>query len=284
MNQLTSNDESQLTKRMQGRILEILSAVHRLCVEEGIRYFMIGGTLIGAVRHGGFIPWDDDIDIGVPRPDYNRLLQSASKLGPDFAIHHFGNDPSYVYPYAKCYDTRTTVIELLARPFKRGAWIDIFPLDGLPEDTEQQRRQVQAVSRLRRLLVLNTGAYFPKTGSATRDRLHAVAAPFARMLPRAVIARRLDRVLRQHDYDSAPRIANLTGRYGIRELTERQHFESHVELDFAGRRFRAPVGYDQYLRGVYGEYMRLPPPEKQVSNHAQMIVDFDTPFASSSAR
>lgn len=113
--------------------LDILDKIHAFCTEHGIRYSLGGGTLLGAVRHKGYIPWDDDIDIMLPRPDYERFLKEFDGKYAELNLQHYGNDNTCCIPFAKVYDNRTVLIEKLQ---KSGIYIDVFPIDGLPEESK----------------------------------------------------------------------------------------------------------------------------------------------------
>src|SRR5690606_25859094 len=121
-------------KEYQEKAIGTLEAIIQLCERENIRYFIAGGALIGAVRHQGFVPWDDDIDICVLRQVYELLFASAAKLLQLFEILHAGNDHDYIYPFTKAYDASTTMTEDFERPFTRGVLVDMFPLDGTFEN------------------------------------------------------------------------------------------------------------------------------------------------------
>ena len=113
--------------------LAILDKVHEFCMERGLRYSLGGGTLLGAVRHKGYIPWDDDIDIMMPRPDYDRFLQEFDGAYPHYGVLWYKNDENCLWPYAKVYDNRTVLEEHF---IKTGINIDVFPVDGLPDESK----------------------------------------------------------------------------------------------------------------------------------------------------
>ena len=120
-------------EEMRDLQLAMMDKIHEFCVERGIRYSLGGGTLLGAVRHKGYIPWDDDIDIMLPRPDYERFLKEFDGVYPNFKVLHLNNDRTYPYLFAKVYDSRTLLVECRAT---MGVYIDVFPIDGLPLKAE----------------------------------------------------------------------------------------------------------------------------------------------------
>src|SRR5690606_20836097 len=115
---------------MQERCLAILLEFDKFCIEHGIRYYLLYGTALGAVRHNGVIPWEDDVDVGLFREDYEKLIALRNNFPRTFILECFVPKGTYVYRYAKIYDTTTTVVQRLRQPIRRGVWIDIFPLDG----------------------------------------------------------------------------------------------------------------------------------------------------------
>ena len=140
---IDNKTESRVSvKDVQKKLLEMMKWFHSYCEKNEIKYYMIGGTMLGAVRHQGFIPWDDDVDIGVPRNDYNKLLTISKGLKPEnsrYIIESYQDmNDDYEYPFAKVYDTSTTLIENKRKQTKRGIYIDVFPLDGIEGSTKEE--------------------------------------------------------------------------------------------------------------------------------------------------
>lgn len=125
---------------LQLRILKILLAVDKVCKEHGLRYYIMAGTMLGAVRHKGFIPWDDDLDIGMPRADYDLLMSHSKEWLPQpYEAVCAENDPNYPLPFAKIQDADTTLIERMHLKYLGGIYLDVFPLDGVPQSNLKQR-------------------------------------------------------------------------------------------------------------------------------------------------
>lgn len=125
---------------LQLRILKILLAVDKVCKEHGLRYYIMAGTMLGAVRHKGFIPWDDDLDIGMPRADYDLLMSHSKEWLPKpYEAVCAENDPNYPLPFAKIQDADTTLIERMHLKYLGGIYLDVFPLDGVPQSNLKQR-------------------------------------------------------------------------------------------------------------------------------------------------
>lgn len=263
-----------LNSQVQAKIGPMLKAVDDLCAAEGLRYFLIGGTLIGAVRHHGFIPWDDDIDIGMPRADYERFLEVSSKLPAPYEVSHSESDRTYIWPFAKCYDTSTTVTEDLYVPFTRGVWLDIFPLDGVFAPGLPRRLHIALTEILKKLIRLQKGAFYRSSaGSGLKRGLVYLSHSILRLLPEASLTKLFFAMCKLRDFDGSRYIANLAGRYGWKEVCERAAFDSYTITTFETYAVRVPAGYDKYLSGVYGDYMRLPPESERLPDHSRLYID-----------
>ena len=130
---------------LQLKMLDMMSWYHNLCEKNNLKYYVVGGTALGTIRHKGFIPWDDDIDVGMPREDYEKFkeLASNSDLSARYAIEFPSGKKDFLYPYGKIYDTTTTLIEHTRYKTKRGIFIDVFPLDGIGNDKDEATRHFE---------------------------------------------------------------------------------------------------------------------------------------------
>ncbi len=145
--------EATTCEDADGDAWEILQETDRSVRGHGLRYYLEGGTLLGAVRHGGFIPWDDDADISMPRPDYEEFIRHANEwLPPHFRLRCHLNDPDFPFYFAKIEDIRTTIVEGPTRPYTGGIFIDVFPIDGIPEDRKVRDRLYRRFRRQCKLL------------------------------------------------------------------------------------------------------------------------------------
>lgn len=250
----------------------VLCAVADVCEAHGLRYSLTGGTLIGAVRHGGFIPWDDDIDIMMPRPDYDRFIEIVS--GGDYGFDLFcdrtcGGD--YNYPFAKACCRNTVVIERGTQPMKRplGVYVDIFPVDGMGSHGAAAKLRTMVFTFLHGLKITSNWTEFrpSKLRSRFYEPLRYGCYLLSRLIGRRRIDRMLDRFVRGKDYGKSRYAGRLVGDFGSREIMPRELFESTISLSFEGRQFAAVENYHLFLSRLYGDYMQLPPPEKQKSHH-----------------
>lgn len=243
--------------------LEILDNVAKFCDERGIKWFLIGGTLIGAVRHKGFVPWDDDIDIGMLRPDYERFVTEFPDSGM-YAIRT-AERGTYMYPYAKVVDTKTAVREKDKTARNLGVWIDIFPFDGVPSkdccpSLTRKWRWIKQYSFTRNLPVFAHGRKLAR-------KIGVWATLPLRVFPNNVAALALKKIAMRHSVENSPYIGILVWGYGLREIIPRKAFDGMDWVEFEGRKLPAMSGWDLYLSTVYGDYMTPPPPEKRKSTH-----------------
>ena len=259
--------------RLHAFELEILDAIDRVCHENNLRYYITAGTLLGAVRHGGFIPWDDDLDIVMPRTDYERFLKICNdKIDPRFYCQSRYNCPILVTNFAKVRAKNTVFVENYLEDFSdtidMGIYVDIFPLDNAEKEDGIQKYQKLVVQKL-------TGLYFLKLGLKPKAPLHhrMLAACFTkdRLLKLRIKAATINK------NDNAGYYINLGSKYNIRKQTmAKSHFGTPVRLAFEDRFYDAPCEYLYVLEHIYGKnYMELPPVEKRVT-HNPVRLSFDT--------
>ncbi len=260
----------QITKAYEIQQLElsILEYVAGICSEHGLQYFLAGGTLLGAVRHKGFIPWDNDMDISMPRQDYDRLIEIFEmRKDGRYGLLKIRNGNDYCYPFIKIVDRRTKLTEL-AIPSSvtgLGAYIDIFPIDGMPDDMEEAKRRIA-----------NAGRWASRIAwSVTRVNEPSMLGRCKHLFWRALFwafgreraFEKLNDIFRKTPFGSSSYVASSYGLRKEKEIIAYESFSDVVELEFEGRMFPAPIGYRQYLRQMYGDYMELPPEEERVPPH-----------------
>lgn len=243
-------------------MLNILKEVTDYCEENELRYYLAYGTLLGAIRHKGFIPWDDDIDIWMPRPDYNKLrnIVKEKSIGTNITILDYKKEKAF--PFLKAIDNRTVAKEhFFVTEYNMGLYIDIFPLDGLPENMEKRNKILKRAIKLGKYFNLST--YRFNTGSTPKITfLKNLFYPFSRLLPKEVICKRLDNLCADNLYDLSEYTGNVVWGYPYKECIRKTCFLPEKHL-FEGIEFTIPSGYDQILRNYYGDYMTLPPVEKR---------------------
>ncbi|MBQ8507701.1 MAG: LicD family protein [Clostridia bacterium] len=249
------------TREIQLSCLEVLKEFDALCKANRLTYFLSGGTLLGAIRHKGFIPWDDDVDVMMPRADYERLL---SLKNPRVYSVEGGN---YGRPWARMADEGTRrSSEALFTEDTSGTYIDIFPIDGVPEGKLAAKlfyRRIRLYDMLWRTAMRNS------IGEKERMRaLKKIAAALLRPIGPRPFARRMNKIAMAQDYGGKYRGVSMITHYDAREKMPAGVFDHAVEVDFEGLRLPAPCGYDAYLTRLYGDYMVLPPEHRRATHNA----------------
>ncbi len=264
-------------KEIKEMELNLLVEFDRLCRENHLYYTLCGGTLLGAVRHKGFIPWDDDIDVLMPRPDYDRLLNDRkidkSGLAEYAELCHWKNG-TLGYPFMKLVDNRTRVdVDYFDNDLNvNKIWIDIFPIDGNPKDKKALNRIYRKSIRLRRLLCLKLAK--SGEGKTTLKRLLKPALIKILSLIRIKeLCKRMDTLASTYDFGESEYIGGILWGYGPQERIHKKEYMTPVKLEFEGHFFNAPSNYHEYLTGLYKDYMQLPPKDKRIVHglHAYMV-------------
>lgn len=253
-------------------LADMLEAFADYCEKHKLRYYLVGGTLLGAIRHKGFIPWDDDIDVGMPRPDYEKFLKLVKKepVGPEYEIVS-SKDGNFSLPFAEMYHCATRLERSSSEFIDESTQIlrlvlDIFPQDGWPEGEKEAEKIIKKAGFLR-FLNKEARAKIGSGKTAARAILKIPAILFARGIGSVRILKKLDDYAQKYQYDSSRYVGAITyGIYGIGERCLREEVVDFTQVEFEGRKFFAPGCWDSYLSGIYGDYMSLPPEEKRVSH------------------
>jgi len=254
--------------------VDILRQVVKMCTNHGLKYYIVGGTLLGAVRHHGFIPWDDDIDIALPRPDYEKLEHICRReLPPRYKFINFKDDPRLPYNFSKVIDTQTVLIEEVrkASQLRLGVFVDIFPFDGVPRNRLVKAVHMQTVQLLRTLLLLSSLDLSAKKRSLPR-RVVLKIVQFL-LCPHALefVHWALEKLASRYGFGSSDEICNYMGAWGKREVFRGEWLGEGVTLSFEGLLLNGVSQYDEYLTHLYGDYLSLPPVEQRRSHHLYRV-------------
>ena len=246
--------------------LDILKYVDNFCQLHKITYFMCGGTLIGAVRHKGFIPWDDDIDIMMKRDDYERFIELFSKEKSYYKVYSHHIQKKYPHAYAKVADDRTVLLNNINGAIEMGVNIDVFPIDDLPDNEKIIKNLFEKSFSLNRKLSLKQIKI-----STNRSIIKNIILLIGRFIysftkvHKVIVS--LNENATKYRGSNGMKCADLVAGFGYKEIQDRSNLSKAIKMKFEDTEFMAPIGYDKYLRGMYGDYMTLPPKEKRTSHH-----------------
>ena len=248
--------------------LDILKMFHTFCVEQNIRYFISHGTLLGAIRYKGFIPWDDDLDVLVPREDYDRLL-TLFRDSDRYRLYAFEKNRDYLYPYAKLCDMTTRKVEGgYDNGVELGLDIDVFPLDHWDDDLEKAKREVKQQQNSMFALLLSK-LQKPDSINPAKRFVKGIVMTLCKMRGSAYYVQKLMRQAHKPGQEESRYMGSKAWNvYGQRDIMPAETFAEAIELEFEGNKFFAPVGYDTFLSSLYGDYLPEPPVEKRKTHHS----------------
>ncbi len=252
-------------------LLQTYKVFARFCADNEIRYFAAGGTMIGAIRHHGFIPWDDDIDVYMKRSDYDKFLSLKSKLNStDYEIIDSSND-GYYCGMAKFSHRQSTIWEFQSIPFVLGAYIDVFVLDYENESREEVlKKRMDFVKKLDLFYICSNYHPFKVIRNLffSGEVKRATWFLFQKCILRpchSILGRMIQR--QSNNYEGKWLVA-YTGTSGKKDIFQTEWFDGSVLYPFEDTHIEVPKGYDSFLKAMFGDYMTYPPIEEQVSHHA----------------
>ena len=260
-------------RKLQLVELEILEEVDRICKKNNIDYFLNGGTLLGAVRHKGFIPWDDDIDVTMTRKNYNKFIEACLKdLNSKYIIDNYKTNKKCCFSFTKIKKKGTLYVE--SRDYNTydensGIWVDVFPLDGQPKPMSIiMRIQNRLCMFLRTAITIkNNSNHYNK--SKIRKKIYRILLT---PIPVKFMSYLLEKIISIYDEDKVQYLSSFSTVYSLsKETFEKSKLFPYKDIEFEGRKFMGIAGYDYYLEKMYGDYMKLPPKDKRVNHHPYLI-------------
>lgn len=252
---------------------EMLQYAKSICEKNGIKYYLGYGTLLGAVRHKGFIPWDDDVDIVLFRDGYERFVQAVDRDNHEYIkIIHMKNSDSFFGPYAMLVDTRTTMAHYKLKEEiieGMGVYIDVFPLDQF-NDLETAKKKMARSKKLKALNNLTMVKTF-QYDKGLKGLGKKVIAPFANLIGHRRICEKIERLADDADTESGKYVMDLMWDPVMRWCVPKEAYDNIIMLEFEGEVFSAPEDYDSILRSGYGDYMQFPPEEERNTGHCNIF-------------
>ena len=269
-------DEANKLKKIQ---LEVMDEIDRICRKNNICYYIVGGTLIGAIRHKGFIPWDIDMDIAMPRKEYNLFKEACLRqLNIKYQYCDYTSLRNYDKPHAIVRVKNTRLISKTDKMNREkadfGIFIDIFPLDNVPDDNKERKQHIREIYKLKKLRYFRIPYY--TSSSRIKRMVRRMIKIMLSWISIYKLNHKMELCMKKYDSISTKKMCNMAGRYSYeKEALENEVFGKPIEVEFEGRKYYAPELYDRYLRHIYGDYMKLPPIDEQIGYlNAYESIDF----------
>lgn len=264
--------ETQL-RQLQLAILDIAVEVKRICLKYNIKFFLIGGSLLGAVRHHGFIPWDDDMDIGMLRKDYEKFISICKEeLHEEYFLQTFETDNSYTHPFAKIRINNTSLIEDYSINSKQhnGIYLDIFPYDNMPDNVFLQKVHYLLFKSFKWCAMGKSDYSFTEVKKRRFSNFMKNALFF---ISKNKAMKKCIDICKMFNKKNCANVINMCGAYKYNEYAPVSSFNKLVKINFEGIDFFAPNNYDELLTNMYGDYMKLPPIEQRGKQHSMVKID-----------
>ncbi len=266
-------------EEIQAVSLEILKNIADICEKENIRYYLGYGTLIGAVRHHDYIPWDDDVDIIMPRKDYNRFLKYMNEHIHEYPyLKVFNPETCSEYPYmiTRISDDRYRIVMDNEQEYGMGIFVDVYPYDGLGDTKKEAVKFGLKGDHLSSFCYQATRVRYAveTTKSPIRKILKFPVFVVAKLCGKDIFQKQLSKLAGVKDYDRSNYVGCVVWlSCGERDIYERKLFDEYEMMPFGKYEFRVPKEYDKVLRQLYGDYMQLPPEKDRVGHHNYQVYE-----------
>ena len=288
-NQINNNEvgdlmvTEEIREKLKSKQLYLLRGFLNICQNNSLQYFLVGGSALGAVRHKGYIPWDDDIDVALPRPDYNRFIEIAqTQLESDIFLQTFLTDEEYGQDFAKLRLDGTAFIESSCRNLNinHGIYIDVFPIDGYPH----KKIDIKVLNIVKKVVkTYSHKGYCSNNNYPIIKKLRhkcwlIVCSVLCGFQHTSNVLNRLDKLYQRWDYNSCDEVVCHGGAWDELEHCPKVQYGNGTLAQFEGIDVLIPELFDEYLEHKYPNYMQLPPLEKRVSHHYCDVIDVDNSY------
>ena len=271
-------------KKLQEVELELLKTVDAVCSSNNIEYYLACGTLLGAIRHNGFIPWDDDVDIFMTRENYNKFMQLPENLFPETihvrSFHNTDKDDLNISFQTKIESTNKKVLRKVGdKVVEQRIWIDVFVIDGMPKNVARRKLHYfnilfhQTLFRIARSYKNGELKGKKRGGIEKAGIVISHIIPIGRVLNIKRVMGKTEKIFSKYNIDSSDMVIAYVPAYKKKCIVEKNIFEGRREEIFEGQLFPIPIGAEAYLSSIYGDYKTLPPVEKRIASHCEDIVE-----------
>lgn len=266
--------EQEVLDKLHRKMFEIYQEVSRICDQHGLTYFVVGGTLLGAAVHKGYIPWDDDFDIAMPRDDYDKFVGTyAKELSSKYFLHHTTTDENYWLPFAKVRINNTVFLEERRKNVKShaGIYMDIFPFD-----YAQKTNTLTQKIKWRKMTYINNYIYHKVTGNGKKSVLNTVLNPIFSMFSIRSLSLYRDRIMRSFDKGERKYFVDLAGGRRLdNSFFPMDRIIPLQEMGFGNDAVKVPSDPNYYLLQLYTEKYKVIPPKEQQITHNPVKIEFD---------
>lgn len=259
-------------RKLQLTQLEIMDEIHRICTLNNIEYYLIGGTALGAVRHGGFIPWDLDIDIAMKRQDYDSFKEACkTELNSRFSYRDYTNTRNFDHPHALVCINNTVLVNKFDKFNPKmenlGIYLDVFPLDNAPTDENLKKKQAEDIIKIKKLKRLKVGMCYQS--SLIKKAVKTLVRALIFWTTTDKLNKKLDECMRRYNDSDTGYLCSMASHYSYeKQYMPRKIYGEPQLVDFEDRKYYAPQMLDEYLTKIFKDYMKLPPIEQQQMNLA----------------